>query len=221
MRPDRRLRPQWLGRLSYPWALRLQRSRRAAVLRGHAPEAFWLLEHPAVITLGRRGGTVHPHATDPVVTVERGGLATWHGPGQLVGYLILDLPRRGIGVRVTVHALEQGIIDWLSSVGVSAERVCGVPGVWVGDAKIAQVGLHVRRGVTLHGFALNITNDLAAFDQIVPCGLDDRRVTSVAALGGPVAPLHHVAPAVGRSVVENLLPARPATQSLDHANACD
>ncbi len=190
--------PQWLGRLGYRWALRLQRSRRAAILEGRAPEALWLLEHPPVITMGRRGGEVRgaPGGVE-VVPVERGGLATVHVPGQLIAYGLIDLGGRGLGVRAYVRALEAGVIAYLATVGIGAGRATGRPGVWVGEAKIAAVGIHVRRGVTLHGVALNLSPDLAAFDWIIPCGLPDASVTSVAALRAEQLLPHHEASAFG------------------------
>jgi len=132
-----------------------------------------------------------------VVSVERGGLATVHVPGQLIAYGLIDLGRRGVGVRAYVRALEAGVIAYLASMGIAAGRATGRPGVWVGQAKIAAVGIHVRRGVTLHGVALNLSPDLAAFDWIIPCGLPDASVTSVAALrGGHLLP-HREASAFG------------------------
>lgn len=116
--------------------------------------------------------------------MERGGLATVHVPGQLVGYLIVNAGARGIAVRGVVEGIEAGLIAWLSGQGIVAERRHGAPGVWCGDAKIAAVGLHFRRGVSLHGFALNLAPDLACFDWIVPCGLAGSPVTSIAALRG-------------------------------------
>jgi lipoate-protein ligase B len=192
---------QWLGQLAYPWALQLQRTRRQAVIDGRAPEVLWLLEHPAVVTRGRRGGeVVGKPAWVPVHDVERGGLATVHVPGQLVGYLIVDLPRHGIGVREGVRRLEEGLIRWLATRGISAGRREGYPGVWVGEAKIAALGLHVRRGVTMHGFALNLDPDLRSFDWIVPCGIAGAQSTSVARCGGGQLLPHEVADEVGASV---------------------
>lgn len=192
---------QWLGRLSYGWALQLQRSRRQAVLRGQAPDVLWCLEHPPVVTLGRRGGEVLdiPKGVE-VHRTERGGLATVHVPGQLVGYLIVDLNRIGIGVREAVDRMESGLIQWLDTQGVRAGRRSGTPGVWVGDHKIAALGIHVRRGVTMHGFALNLDPDLGAFAWIVPCGLTDTGVTSVARCAGRAPASHQVADEVGRAV---------------------
>ena len=207
--------PQWLGRLEYRWALRLQRGRRRGVLQGSAPEAIWLLEHEPVITLGRRGGQVEASPRRPVVQVERGGLATWHGPGQLVGYLILDVGRRGGSVKGTVAAVERGIIDWLAVQGVAGARRTGLPGVWVGADKVCAVGMHFRRGVTLHGFALNLTCDLSEYEAIVPCGIRDGSVTSVASLGQTVGPVFAVSQSVGQCV------RRALTNALDPLSARD
>jgi len=193
--------PQWLGVLPYQWALQLQRQRRRAVIDGRAPEAFWLVEHPPVITLGRRGGQLRdvPGGVE-VVSVERGGLATVHLPGQLVGYPIVDLGGRGGSVRRMVHAIEEGLIGWLADHQIDAARWPGRPGVWVEGAKIAAVGLHFRRGVSLHGFALNLAPDLDAFDWVVPCGHRDARTTSVQALRGDAPRPWQAAAGVGRAV---------------------
>lgn len=203
-------RPQWLGRLDYRWALRLQRSRRDAVIDGRAPEAFWLLEHPSVVTLGRRGGEVRAVPGEvPVVSVERGGLATVHTPGQLVGYLVLDLGGRSGSVRRMVEAVEQGIIDWLGQHRVSAERWPGRPGVWCDGAKIASVGLHFRRGVSLHGFALNLAPDLRTFDWIVPCGHADASVTSMRDQCGRAPTPWEAAEPVGSAVMAAVVDTLP------------
>ncbi len=200
MRPEPLPRPQWLGRLEYRWALGLQRARRQAVIAGTAPEAFWLLEHDPVVTIGRRAVPDLDVAL-PVVATERGGLATWHGPGQLVGYPILDVGRRRGSVRGTVAALEQGIASWLDTLGIRAGRREGCPGVWVGTDKICALGIHFRRGVTLHGFALNLDPDLTAFSTFTPCGISAGGVTSVAAVLGSAPAPHEVAAEVGRHVL--------------------
>lgn len=164
-----------------------QEAHRDGVIAGTAPEELWLLEHDPVVTTGRR----RVEGLDPerlgcdVVATERGGLATWHGPGQLVGYPIVDVGSRGGGVRSTVSALEEGVIRWLAGQGIAAGRRPEHPGVWVGRDKICAVGLHFRRGVTLHGFALNLCPDLTVFGRFVPCGITDGGVTSLARLGGP------------------------------------
>jgi len=174
----------WLGRVPYREALARQRERREAVIAG-GPEAMWLLEHHPVVTTGRRdAGEIDAAALAAagidLVDTERGGLATWHGPGQLVGYLIVDLERRHLHVRTLVSAVEQGLIDWLAGCGVEAGRRDGFPGVWVGRDKIAAIGMHFRRGVSLHGFALNLDCDLGGFGRIVPCGITDGGVTRLA-----------------------------------------
>jgi len=180
----------WRGRLPYPQALEQQRARRAAIQAGSAPEALWLLEHDPVITLGRRGaeGLAPPDQLAArgvdVVETERGGLATFHGPGQLVAYLLVDAHGRGWGVRRFVVAIEDALIAWLDTLGVSAGRRDGLPGVWVGTDKIAALGLHFSRGVSMHGLAVNLTTDLSWFDLFVPCGVTDGGVTSVAKLTG-------------------------------------
>jgi lipoyl(octanoyl) transferase len=197
------VRPQWLGRLSYRWAWRLQHLRRQAVIEGRAPEAFWLLTHDPVITTGRRAVTDLPEGVE-VVRTERGGLATYHGPGQLVGYLILDVARRKTTVKGTICAVEGGIIAWLATKGVTGHRRSGYPGIWVGTDKICAIGMHFRRGVSMHGFALNLTVDLSGFSNIVPCGITDGGVTSVASiLDGALEP-RHVAPEVGECLVDTL-----------------
>lgn len=196
-------RPQWLGRLGYRWAWRLQGLRREAVIAGRAPEALWLLEHDPVITTGRRPVAGLPDDVE-VVRTERGGLATWHGPGQLVAYVILDVGSRGLGVRRTVHALEEGVIALLGSWGVDAGRRLGFPGVWVGRDKVCAVGLHFRRGVSMHGLALNLDPELSCFDRIVPCGITDGGVTSVARILGHAPRPVDAADALGRYLVDTL-----------------
>ncbi len=193
---------RWLGRVPYGWTLALQRTRRDAIVAGTAPEALWLLEHDPVITLGRRAvpelGSIVGEI--PVVRTERGGLATWHGPGQLVGCLLVDARRRGWSVKGMVRGIEDGIGAWLWAMGVAAGRRQGAPGVWVGDDKICAVGLHFRRGVSMHGFALNLVNDLSGFAAIVPCGITDGGVTSLARLGVAAPTPEQAAPSVAASV---------------------
>ena len=192
--PTPEVEVSWLGRVPYRATHERQRVRREAVIAG-GQEAFWLLEHDPVITTGRRdAGALDAVALKAagidLVATERGGLATWHGPGQLVGYLIVDLARRRLGVRTMVCAIEQGLIDWLAGQGVAAGRRTSFPGVWVGRDKIAAIGLHFRQGVSLHGFALNLTNGRDGFDRIVPCGITDGGVTRLADhLAGAPSPL--------------------------------
>jgi lipoyl(octanoyl) transferase len=196
----------WLGRVPYDVAWARQLAQRDEVLAG-GPDALWLLEHPPVITVGRRASEAGPlpvHGEIPVVHVERGGLATWHGPGQLVGYLIADLPRRGWKVKGVVAGIEIGVSAYLAELGVVAGPRDGYPGVWIGRDKVCAIGLHVRRGVTMHGFALNLTPDLAGFSSILPCGITDGGVTSVArALGSAPSP-EGAAVAVGEAVLAGI-----------------
>ena len=198
---------RWLGRVPYLDALKAQRDHRESVIAGEAPGVLWLLEHPAVITTGRREAGVDVAAVGEagfeLVSTERGGLATCHEPGQLVGYLLVDVSARGI--RRVVCALEQGLIDWLAGVGVPAGRREGFPGVWANGEKVAAIGLHVKRGVTMHGFALNLVNDLRGFGLITPCGIPGARVTTVERLSGRrFAPADAALP-VGASVRRAIL----------------
>jgi lipoyl(octanoyl) transferase len=182
-----------------------QLAHREAVIAGRAPEAFWLLEHHRVFTAGRR--QVDLPASSPslqVVRTERGGLATWHGPGQLVGYPIVSLSKRNLKVRQFISGLEAGVISWLAANGVSAARRCGYPGVWVGREKICAVGVHIRLGVSIHGFALNLTNSMEDFARIVPCGITDGGITTVSRLTKVEHPPQSVALDVARSVCEAL-----------------
>ena len=180
----------WLGSVPYAEAHRRQLERRAAIQKQGATEEIWLLEHPAVVTTGRRPAPGTPDRQTLAALgvesfrTERGGLATFHGPGQLVTYLLIDIGARNIKVRTLVRTIEQDIIDWLSSQGVPAHRRSGAPGVWSGTLKLAALGLHISRGVTMHGAALNLHTDLSGFSLIVPCGITDGGVTSLAALTG-------------------------------------
>jgi lipoyl(octanoyl) transferase len=148
-------------------------------------DEIWLLEHPPVYTLGLAGRREHLLRENaiPVVAVDRGGQVTYHGPGQLVAYLLLDLRRAGLTVRELVQRMEQAVIDVLASLGVSGERRCGAPGVYVAGAKVAALGLRVRHGCTYHGLALNVDMDLAPFADINPCGYEGLAVTQLRDLG--------------------------------------
>lgn len=179
-----------LGRMDYGRALELQQEIAADRKLGLVPDHLLLLEHPHVITLGRNGHMENLLASEQVLSragiafypTDRGGDVTYHGPGQLVGYPIIDLRdwRRDVGAYV--RAVEQAIIDTLAEYGIAAGRISKLTGVWVGERKIAAIGVHLSRWVTSHGFALNVSTDLTYFQYIVPCGLT-RPVTSMAALG--------------------------------------
>ncbi|HWQ27528.1 MAG TPA: lipoyl(octanoyl) transferase LipB [Dehalococcoidia bacterium] len=191
------LRP---GRMEYAAAWELQR-RAADDVRAGGPERLILLEHPPTYTLGARARAEHLLAPEAslralgaqVFRVDRGGDVTYHGPGQLVGYPILDLRRRGLGPVAYVRMLEETIMAALESYGVAAERRDGYPGVWVDGAKIAAIGVRIARGVSMHGFALNVNTDLSFFERIVPCGLPDVTVTSLQALLGRTVDLDDAA----------------------------
>ncbi|HEV8050236.1 MAG TPA: lipoyl(octanoyl) transferase LipB [Thermoplasmata archaeon] len=180
---------EW-GRTDYPDALVRMRSLRAERRAGTVPDTLILTEHEPVITVGVGGAdpATLPEGL-PVVPVERGGQATYHGPGQLVGYAIVDLAERGHDVRRFVHDLEEVVARAVGEVGVEASRVPGKRGVWVdGRRKIASVGVAVEEWVTFHGFALNVDVDLAEFARFEPCGLPGSVMTSVAReVGHPVS----------------------------------
>ena len=150
-------------------------------------DELWLVEHEPVFTLGQAGRPEHVLApgTIPVLQVDRGGQVTYHGPGQIVAYPLLDLRRLKIGVRDYVHRIEQAVIDTLADWNIGARRREGAPGVYVDDAKVAALGIRVRRGCSFHGLAFNIAMDLEPFSRINPCGYAGLRVTSMLDLGGP------------------------------------
>src|SRR3990172_7987425 len=192
-----------LGRTDYLEGWETQRRAAEAVVTG-GPHVLILLEHPPTYTLGVRGRAEHlllseaalERAGAAVYRVDRGGDVTFHGPGQLVGYPIFRLPDWGEGPLWYVRRLEAVLIDALSAFGVTAGRVERRPGVWVGNEKLAAIGVRVSRGVTSHGFALNVDTDLSYFHHIVPCGLPDAGVTSMARLLGSAPPMSAVMEAV-------------------------
>jgi lipoyl(octanoyl) transferase len=151
------------------------------------PDELWVLEHDPVFTLGQAGKWEHVLLPGeiPVVPVDRGGQVTYHGPGQIVAYPLFDLRRLKVGVRELVHRIEQAIIDTLDTWNIVAARRDGAPGVYVGDAKVAALGLRVRRGCSFHGLAFNVAMDLEPFHRINPCGYQGLAVTQVLDLGGP------------------------------------
>ena len=190
--PGPPLRVEWLGRMAYAPALARQEALVAAKIadRDRVPDTLLLLEHEPVYTIGRtpdRSSLSSPSALPhPVETVHRGGQATFHGPGQLVGYPILDLERRGRDLHVYLRFLEDVLIAALARHGVTGARREGLTGVWVGERKIASIGVGVRRWVSLHGFAINVVGGeaLAPFAAITPCGLAGVRMTAVEAETG-------------------------------------
>ena len=177
------------GLVPYEVALAEMEARAAAVRADEAMELVWLLEHPPLFTAGTSAdpAELFNPLGFPVYQAGRGGRYTYHGPGQRVGYLVLDLEKRGKDIRCFVHSLEGWMIAALAELGVEARREPGRIGIWTGEgsaeAKIGAIGVRVRRWVTLHGFSINVAPDLSHFGGIVPCGIADYGVTSLAALG--------------------------------------
>lgn len=202
------LRSRWLGTIDYLAAWDLQREHAEARADGLDDDVVLLLEHPSVYTAGRRTQP-HERPTDgtPVIDVDRGGKLTWHGPGQLVGYPIVGLAEP-YDVIDYVRRLEQALIEVVRGFGVVCGRIEGRTGVWLPaddrgpERKVAAIGVRVQRGVTMHGFAINYNPDLAAYDRIVPCGIADAGVTSLAAERGSEVTIAEVLP-----VIRHLVPA--------------
>jgi lipoyl(octanoyl) transferase len=172
------------------------------------PDEIWLLEHPPVYTYGVAGRTEHlpaPETAIPVIKVDRGGQVTYHGPGQLVAYVLVDLRRRGLTVRGLVRCIEQAVIDLLAELAMVGERSDGAPGVYVGGAKVAALGLRIRKGCSYHGLSLNVDMDLAPFEAIDPCGYPDMRVTQLRDLGVQT-PIGHVAERLVSNLQKQLEP---------------
>jgi lipoyl(octanoyl) transferase len=175
-----------LGRMAYEPVWRAMQAYTDA--RGpDSADELWLVEHDPVFTQGQAGKPEHVLGAGdiPVVQVDRGGQVTYHGPGQLVAYPLLDLRRLGIGVRELVQRIEQAVIDALAGWGIAGERKEGAPGIYVGGAKVMALGLRVRRGCSFHGLAFNVDMDLAPWARINPCGYAGLAVTTVLDCGGP------------------------------------
>ena len=178
------LRIRQLGRVEYTpvWEeMQAFTENRAA----ETPDELWFLEHPPVFTLGRNARPEHLHDTGdiPVIHADRGGQVTYHGPGQLIAYTLLDIRRRQLGVQSLVNTLEQTVINLLSDYSVHAKRRTKAPGVYVDDRKIAALGLRVRKGCSFHGLSLNVDMDLTPFSMINPCGMEGLEVTRMSDLG--------------------------------------
>ena len=191
---------RWLGIVGYDDGLHLQESAIEHLRSGEAPEQLLLLEHPHVFTLGR-GADSSNILADPLQlqtnSVEvhetgRGGDVTYHGPGQLVGYPIINLKPDRCDVHRYVRDLEEALIRTISEFGVTGTRIKGLTGVWVGNDKIAAIGVRIARWITSHGFALNVNTDLSYFNMIVPCGITDKGVTSLSRLLGSQIPMSDV-----------------------------
>jgi lipoyl(octanoyl) transferase len=195
-----------LGLVDYADGLRLQRQRVAARKAGVIPDTLLLLEHPHVYTLGRNANKENllisaeqlAERGAQVFEIDRGGDVTYHGPGQWVGYPILDLAQHRRDIAWYMRSLEEVLIAVVGEYGIQAGRLAGAPGVWVGNDKLAALGVHISRWVTYHGFAFNVNTDLRYFDSIVPCGLRDKGVTSLQKLLGRRVEMEEVAEKVVR-----------------------
>ena len=197
------------GLTPYEQALTHQRTVHSEVVLATRPNTLILLEHPSVYTAGKRTSDGEkPNDGTPVISVDRGGKITWHGPGQLVGYPIVKLakPTELVGF---VREIEAGLIQVCSDFGITGQRVDGRSGVWIrdssGDRKIAAIGIRVAQGVSMHGFALNVNPDLGAFNRIIPCGIDDAAVTSMAQELSRDITIEEVTPVVEKYLTETLM----------------
>jgi lipoyl(octanoyl) transferase len=204
---------RWLGRVDYEptWrAMRAHCEQRA----GTEPDQLWFLEHPPVFTLGMNAREEHLLAPGeiPVVQVDRGGEVTYHGPGQLVVYPLLDLERLGLGVRALVEGIERAVVETLAEWGITASGRRDAPGVYVEGSKIASIGLRIRRSCSYHGLSLNVAMDLEPFSRINPCGFAGLAMTQVRDLGGPAGT---------REVARALAPRLLAALALEPAEAAD
>ena len=195
---------RWLGRVDYEPTWRAMQ--RFTDERGpDTPDEVWLLEHPPVFTLGLAADPSHVLAPGeiPVIQIDRGGQVTYHGPGQLVAYPLVDVKRLGISVRGLVTALERAVIDYVAGFGITAVGRRDAPGVYVDGRKLAALGLRIRRHASYHGLAMNVDMDLAPFSRINPCGMAGLEVTQLKDLGGP-ADVKAVADALGPQIVKSL-----------------
>lgn len=198
---------RWLGRIAYADALALQEELVAAKMADvSTPDTLLLLEHEPVYTIGRTPDQSSLRDTGrlpyPVVQINRGGQATYHGPGQLVGYPILDLRTRGQDLHRYLRFLEDVLLETLAESGLEACRREGLTGVWSGTKKIASIGVGVRRWISMHGFALNVCGDLKPYQEITPCGIAGVEMTSVERETGRAVTVREMAEAVGKRLVE-------------------
>lgn len=181
-------------------------------------DEIWLLEHPAVFTQGQSGKAEHVlnPGTIPVIPIDRGGQVTYHGPGQLVAYTLIDIKRKKINIRELVTALEQSVIDFLAEQHISATAKCSAPGVYISGKKICSIGLRIRKGAAYHGLALNVDMDLAPFTRINPCGFPLLQMTQLAELIGPQS-----VATVGLKLSEYLAAKLGYTKRLIKTEPCD
>jgi lipoyl(octanoyl) transferase len=201
---ENQLKVTELGVVDYLSAWKLQKQIHQDVVNLQTENTLLLLEHPSVYTAGRRTEILdRPLDDTPVIDVDRGGKITWHGPGQLVGYPIIKL-KNSTDVVGFVRELETALISVCAEFGIKADRYCERSGVWVrddkGDRKIAAIGLRVAKGVTMHGFALNVNPDLSAFEKIIPCGITGAKVTSLTAELGSEITINEVLPVIKKHI---------------------
>ena len=202
------LRVEELGVIDYLRAWELQKEIQEKVISNFEPNTLLLLQHPSVYTAGRRTEiTDRPLDSTPVIDVDRGGKITWHGLGQIVGYPIIKL-KNSTDVVGFVRELETALIEICDEFGIKAQRYCERSGVWLrdekGDRKIAAIGLRVAKGVTMHGFALNVNPDLSAYSKIIPCGIADAKVTSLSAELGRNVSIDEVIPVLKKHILPML-----------------
>jgi lipoyl(octanoyl) transferase len=211
---------RWLGRIGYAPALELQEKTVAARAAGEAPDQIFFLEHDPVYTIGRQrdrsslGETPLPH---PVEEINRGGQATFHGPGQLVGYFIFDLQKLTPDLHLFLRWIEEGLIALLAEYKLTAQRREGLTGVWIEDRKIASIGVGVRKWITMHGFGLNVGSDLSGFAAITPCGIEGVTMTSMSRELGHDVSVEETADRAGRIFTEayaHLLPSNACSDGL-------
>ena len=201
---ENQLKVTELGIVDYLSAWNLQKQIHEDVVNSQSENTLLLLEHPSVYTAGRRTEILdRPIDDTPVIDVDRGGKITWHGPGQLVGYPIIKL-KNSADVVGFVRELETALISVCAEFGIKADRYCERSGVWVrddkSDRKIAAIGLRVAKGVTMHGFALNVNPDLAAYEKIIPCGITGAKVTSLTAELGRDVTINEVLPVIKKHI---------------------
>jgi lipoyl(octanoyl) transferase len=201
---ENQLKVTELGVVDYLSAWKLQKQIHQDVVNLQTENTLLLLEHPSVYTAGRRTEILdRPLDETPVIDVDRGGKITWHGPGQLVGYPIVKL-KNSTDVVGFVRELETALISVCAEFGIKADRYCERSGVWVrddkSDRKIAAIGLRVAKGVTMHGFALNVNPDLSAFEKIIPCGISGAKVTSLSAELGSEITINEVLPVIKKHI---------------------
>jgi lipoyl(octanoyl) transferase len=202
------LRVEELGVVDYLRAWELQKEIQEKVINDSEPNTLLILQHPSVYTAGRRTEiTDRPLDNTPVIDVDRGGKITWHGLGQIVGYPIIKL-KNSTDVVGFVRELETAIIEICDEFGIKSQRYCERSGVWLrdekGDRKIAAIGLRVAKGVTMHGFALNVNPDLSAYSKIIPCGIADAKVTSLSAELGRNVTIDEVMPVLKKHILPML-----------------